>query len=121
MAKEERDIGGRPAIISSPEEFDTLVEEYRTLCAEQKIPVTFTGMALHLGFASRQSFYDYQKRDGYSDSVKRARALVEEQYERRLSGSNVAGAIFALKNHGWSDKQEVEYGGTPTIVVRRDG
>ena len=98
--------GGRPPIIASSEEFDTLVEEYRTLCTEQKIPVTFTGMALHLGFASRRSFYDYEKREGFSHSVKRARMLVEAEYERRLHGNNVAGAIFALKNHGWSDRQE---------------
>lgn len=98
--------GGRPPIIASPEEFDRLVEEHRELCAEQKIPVTFTGMALHLGFSSRRSFYDYQKRDGFSHSVKRARLLVEAEYESRLHGSNVAGAIFALKNMGWSDRQE---------------
>ena len=33
---------------------------------------------------------------------------MEERYEQQLSGNNVAGSIFALKNHGWSDKQEVE-------------
>ena len=46
---------GRPRVVETPEEFDALVEEYRALCAENEAPVTFTGMARHLGFASRQS------------------------------------------------------------------
>ena len=53
-----------------------------------------------------EEFYDYEKREGFSHSVKRARMLVEAEYERRLHGNNVGGAIFALKNHGWSDRQE---------------
>ena len=99
-------------MIASPAEFEVLVEEYRTLCAEQDVPVTFAGMASHLGFASRQSLYDYEKREGFSYPVKRARLLVEAEYERRLWGSNVAGAIFALKNHGWSDKHELRHSGS---------
>lgn len=109
--------GGRPPIIASPGEFDALVESYRTLCAEKEIPVTFTGMALHLGFASRRSLYDYEKRDGFSRSVKRARLLVEAAYEARLSLPAAGGAIFALKNLGWSDKQELGPVETMTIVV----
>ena len=104
-------------MIASPEEFEALVEQYRALCTEQKVPVTFAGMASHLGFASRQSLYDYEKREGFSYSVKRARLLVEAEYERRLSGSNVAGAIFALKNHGWSDKHELRHSGDRQIKV----
>ncbi len=97
---------GRPRIVQTPEEFDALVEEYEALCQENECPVTFTGMAIHLGFASRRSFYDYEKTEGFSHSVKRARLLVEAEYESRLHGPNVAGAIFALKNHGWSDKPQ---------------
>jgi len=102
---------GRPRIVDTPEAFDAKVDEYHALCAEAKVPVTFTGMAIHLGFADRQSFYDYQKQPEFSCSVKRARALVEMSYERRLSSSNPVGAIFALKNHGWTDKQRVEHTG----------
>ena len=76
-----------------------------------------------IGFASRQSLYDYGKREGVSYPVKRARLLVEAEYERRLSGNNVAGAIFALKNHGWSDKHELRHsgdeGGPVEMVVTR--
>lgn len=98
---------GRPRIVASPEEFDQKVDEYRDLCRAKEEPVTFTGMALHLGFCDRRSLYDYENYDGFSRSVKRARALVEWEYEKRLAGNNVAGAIFALKNHGWSDLQQI--------------
>ena len=79
MAENGKDKRGRgqPPIIESPEKFDRLVDEYRVQCREEKVPITFTGMALHLGFASRQSFYDYGKKSEYSYSVKRARLLVE--------------------------------------------
>ena len=97
---------GRPRIVETPEEFDRLVEEYRALCTENEIPVTFSGMARHLGFVSRQSLYDYEKREGFSYPVKRAQLMVEHEYEKRLHGNNVAGAIFALKNHGWSDRHD---------------
>lgn len=109
---------GRPRIIDSPEEFDRLVDEYVAKCREEDEPVTFTGMALHLGFVARQSLYDYQGYDGFSDSVRRARSLVEAEYEKRLAGNNVAGSIFALKNHGWSDRQELEHSGNVPAEVR---
>ena len=98
-------------MIASPEEFDRLVDEYHELCVKDKVAVTFAGMALHLGFSSRRSLYQYEKREGFLHSVKRARLMVEAEYERRLWGTNVAGAIFALKNHGWSDKQELRHSG----------
>lgn len=102
---------GRPRIIETPEEFERLVEEYRLDRKNEERPLTFAGMARHLGFADRRSFYDYAKRDGFSLSVKKAQILIEEQYEENLSGNNVAGSIFALKNHGWSDKQELAHTG----------
>ena len=106
-APQERHRGGRPRIIETPEEFSRLVDEYVQQCRDSKSVVTFTGMALHLGFASRQSFYDYGKREGFSYSVSRARLLVEAEYERRLYGKSPQGAIFALKNYGWSDRLDV--------------
>ncbi len=98
---------GRPRIVETPEEFDRLVAEYIAQRAAAKRPLTYSGMAHHLGFSDRQSLYDYERLEGFSGTVKRARLLIDDEYECRLSGNNVAGSIFALKNHGWSDKQEV--------------
>lgn len=118
-------LGGRPRLYATPEEFDERVEAYHQYCKQENEPVTWTGLALFLGFSSRQSIDEYQKYDGFSDSVKRAKALVEWHYELRLCGDKPTGAIFALKNFGWKDKQEIDHSSsdgsmTPVTVVFSD-
>jgi hypothetical protein len=102
---------GRPRKISSPEEFDAKVDAYVQACRAEQEPVTWTGMALALGFTSRQAIDEYGRYPGFSDSVKRAKTLVERAYEERLHGPAAAGAIFALKNMGWSDARQLEFRG----------
>ena len=70
--------------------------------------LSITGLALHLGFASRQSFYDYEEKPEFAYTIKRARTLIENEYEFMLQKGNTAGAIFALKNFGWDDKRVIE-------------
>ena len=101
--------GGRPRLYNSPEDFDAKVLEYHQYCKAEQEPVTWTGLALYLGFSSRQSIDEYAKYDGFSDSVKKAKTLVEWEYEKRLIQGQPAGPIFALKNMGWSDKQEIDH------------
>lgn len=98
---------GRPRIITSPEEMDRLAEEYLTKCREDGEPVTLTGMILHLGLSSRQSLDRYADRPEFGDSVKRAKLGIEHEYERRLDRDRPAGAIFALKQFGWSDRTDL--------------
>ena len=69
--------------------------------------VTITGLALHLGFESRQSIYDYEKNGQFSYTIKKARLRVENYYELNLLGDHTTGAIFALKNFGWADNQNI--------------
>ena len=115
---------GRPRLIKSPQEFDERVDNYINWCRTQDKPVLLTGMILALGFNSKDTFYSYENYPEFSDSVKRARLLIEMEYEQRLNTFNSAtGPIFALKNFGWSDKQEVDLttGGdkmnqAPTII-----
>ncbi len=95
---------GRPPIWDDPEEFEKAVEAY---FADNKTP-TWTGLALHLGFESRQSLQDYKGKPEFSYSIKKALARIEENYEQGLFSRNPAGAIFALKNFGWKDKQEID-------------
>lgn len=105
------DHRGRPRKIATPEEFDDLVEGYLAKCEADGEPVTLTGALLHLGLYSRTSLLDYEGYEGFSEPVKRLRALVAQEYEKRLHGNSPTGAIFALKNMGWSDKQELEHSG----------
>lgn len=69
---------------------------------------TITGLSYYLGFESRQSFYDYEKKEEFTYTIKRARLFIEQHYEELLQTANIPGAIFALKNFGWTDKQEIE-------------
>lgn len=74
-------------------------------------PPTITGLALHLGFESRQSIYDYEKNGDFSYIIKNARLRVEKGYELALHGDKPTGSIFALKNMGWTDKTQTELTG----------
>jgi hypothetical protein len=98
--------------IETPEEFDALVDEYVSKCVADERMITLTGMILHLGLSSRQSLDRYKTYDGFSDSVKRLKLLVENAYEERLAKNNPTGSIFALKNMGWSDRQELDHSST---------
>lgn len=80
-----------------------------TICDREPESLTITGLCLFLGFDSRMSFDNQAKRgEEFLYIVKRAKMLVENRYEKGLSGNNPTGPIFALKNMGWKDKTEVE-------------
>jgi len=125
--------GGRPALFNSPEELQAKVDayfnggantkEYPTLNGSVKIPIyTISGIAYFLGFTSRQSFYDYENRLEFSDTIKKARLRIEMNYEENLMDKACTGSIFALKNMGWSDKTEIDHNvnipSLPDIVIK---
>ena len=94
----------RPRTLDDIEELETAIEEFFNRDSGK---ITITGLALHLGFESRQSVYDYEKNGLFSYTIKKARLRVENFYEENLMGDHTAGAIFALKNFGWADNQNV--------------
>lgn len=107
---------GKPIAYETPELLDNAVSDYFMNCVENKSKPTISGLAYYLGFESRQSFYDYEKREEYSYTIKRARLRIEQHYEEHLLNPGIAtGAIFALKNFGWRDKSELEHSGRFTI------
>ena len=71
--------------------------------------ITITGLVLFLWFDSRQSFYDYEAKQLFSYTIKKARTFIEQEYEEMLSQGNHTAAIFALKNFGWKDTQTFEW------------
>jgi len=111
---------GQPPVFSKPKDLQKAIQDYFDNVPTREIIVgsdvinapviTITGLCLHLGFASRQSFYDYENRDKFSYTIKRARMMIEHEYEAQLKNGNTTGALFALKNFGWIDKtvQEVD-------------
>lgn len=97
-------MAGRPALFENVSELENAIEAY----FDSVDSPTITGLAYELGFESRQSIYDYEKKgDQFSYTIKRARLRIEIYYEELLATKSVTGAIFALKNFGWADKQEV--------------
>ena len=82
-------------------------EDGKEALREIQIPFTITGLALALG-TSRQTLMNYEKKEQYFDAIKAAKTRVENYAEKRLYASNAAGPIFALKNFGWRDKQEMD-------------
>lgn len=68
----------------------------------------WSGLALHLGFESRKSLWEYGQKPEFSNPVKRALLRIEQHYEDNLLSKNATGAIFALKNFQWTDKQEID-------------
>jgi hypothetical protein len=103
----------RPRIYETAEELQKEVDRYFDSTPQSEIAIS--GLAYHLGFADRQSLYDYEKDDRFSCIIKRARLRVELAYEWRLNSNTCTGAIFALKNMGWRDRQEVESHGSLSI------
>lgn len=110
-------MAGRPLKFQTVEELQTAIDAYFKsvegvfyldkdgvkVCE----PLTITGLALALD-TTRQVLMDYQERDEYTDTIKKAKTRIENYAERRIFTTNPTGAIFALKNYGWKDKQEVD-------------
>ena len=114
--------GGRPPKFETSKQLERMVTEYINDCPDTR-PVTvgfkvvdvpcptISGMAMYLGFVSRQSMYDYENNPKFSYIIKKARIFIESEYEKKLHSNSCTGAIFALKNMGWEDKQKTEHSG----------
>jgi hypothetical protein len=131
---------GRPAKYKTAEQMQELIDKYfkscegtvlrddedeivydkfgRPVIIDQK-PPTICGLALALGFSSRQTLLNYQDKDEFMDTITRAKLKIEEYAEQRLYDKDgVNGAKFNLINNfkGWRDKQEQEVTATNTNI-----
>lgn len=106
---------GRPRKYKTPEEMQARIDDYFVSIEKP----TICGLALALGFVARKSLFDYE---GYGKEffniIKRARLVVEDYYERNLAiNTRATGAIFALKNFDWSDRQDIRIEESPFRLV----
>lgn len=99
---------GRPPIYTDPKELDKKVDEYIELCKSGDQYPAITGMALHLGFSSKESLYVYKKKPEFMDPIKKGLSFIELHHEQSLNKKSCTGHIFALKNMGWADRTEVK-------------
>lgn len=129
----ENNVTGRPPFYKTAEEMQVVIEQYFEKCKGTFLiddttgkyfvdkngmpvvinsrPPTITGLALALGFASRQALLNYQEKDEFNDTITRAKTRVEQYAEERLFDKDGAnGAKFSLSNNfkGWADKQKIE-------------
>ena len=121
--KKKRRVGAPPKY-QSPEDMQRVIDDYFERCAGRLLmdengqpilnkfgapvyvdqhPPTVTGLALALGFSSRQTLLNYQARPAFMDTVTRAKSRCEAYAEERLydrDGSR--GAQFSLEhNFNW--------------------
>jgi hypothetical protein len=107
---------GRPRIYDSVEDMQEAIDKFFQECKDEEIPPTIQGLALALGYNSRQSLLNYE---GYNegeflDTIKKARLKVENaKVIGGMTGKlNPAIVIFDLKNnHDHKDKTEQEITG----------
>lgn len=82
------------------------IDEYFSERLLSEKPPTVSGLAYHLGM-STEAFRNYEEKDEFLATVKRAKQRVEVALEERLNAPSPTGAIFNLKNNfGWKDKSE---------------
>lgn len=108
----------------NPEEMQRVIDDYFDSCAGRlatdedgqpilnkfgepvyldQHPPTVTGLALALGFSSRQTLLNYQARPAFMDTITRAKSRCEAYAEERLYDRDGArGAQFSLEhNFNW--------------------
>ncbi len=101
---------GRPFKFQSVEEMQKLIDAFFADADDKEEPYTITGLALALD-TTRKTLCEYQHDDEFSNTIKKAKARVENYAEKRLFTGQPTGPIFALKNFGWADQQQHELTG----------
>lgn len=121
---------GRPAMFRTPEAMQAKIDEYfsskvgqfplldrdgKQVYTKSGVPLfeeeppTVAGLALFLGFADRQSLYEYKDKPAFTCTVKRAITRIEQYAERGvMTRDKPTGNIFWLKNHGWKAEEETK-------------
>ena len=97
----------KPLKFKTAQELQDKINAYFEECKLKEIPLSITGLALALD-TNRQTLINYQDKDGYENIVDRAKLMIENAYEIRLIVNGRSGDIFALKNFGWTDRQEID-------------
>lgn len=102
-----KDIYARRDKFSGMDELKDRIDTYFDMCDCVGVSVTYTGLMLALGLSDKSQLSSLRYDSDYGDIVKGAISAVEFFYETKLSEGKPVGAIFALKNFGWSDRMDV--------------
>jgi len=117
---------GRPLKYKNVTELEKLIKRYFTEAEASGRPLTISGLALALD-TNRQTLMDYEGRDEFTDTIKKAKLRIENWTEEQLfTSSRTAGVIFTLTNNfGWTNKQRdktdsVSWAGWVDLVKEAD-
>ena len=82
---------------------------------------TILGMCRHLDM-TRETLCNYSKEPEFIDTIKKAKAKIEDYLEHQLHRKDqVTGIIFNLKNNfGWKDKHETEITGKDGGPIKQE-
>jgi len=109
---------GQPPYYETPEELDKAIGKFFTDRSEAGKPPTQAGLALYLGFESRQSLWDYKTRKDFSYVIKKALLMIEDFHEGRLMLSQCTGSIVWLNAWaGYAQKIEQKHTGSFRMVA----
>jgi len=97
---------GRPLKFTSLEELTIKADAYFASMPETEW--TITGLALALD-TSRETLMNYEGKEEFFDTIKKYKEMVHNAYEKDLRRKGRSGDIFALKNFGWKDSQEIDH------------
>jgi len=106
---------GRPLKFTTVKQIEKQIDKYFKECDDEGFPYTITGLALALD-TSRKLLCEYEDKPQFSNTIKKAKTKVENFAEKKLYSPHTIGAIFHLKNFGWSDKVDIDHGGKVEIV-----
>jgi len=106
---------GRPLKFQSVEELQNAIDVYFEVTPKEEW--TITGLALALD-TCRQTLLNYETKDNFLDTIKKAKLRVENGYEIDLKKHGRSGTIFALKNFDWKDQTQTDItsDGKPLIL-----
>lgn len=117
-------MGNKPLKFPNVKDLQVSIDKYFVMCDTKKKPYTITGLCLWLDttrktLSSYENCLEIEWLKGLSDkvkvvyvtSIKRAKLRCENYCEEQLLNPNCSkspiGSIFALKNYGWADRQEI--------------
>lgn len=106
---------GRPLLFKTKQELDDKINIYFQDCIDKNKPLTISGLAVALD-TSRQTLLNYERREEYFDSIKRALSICERFAEERLFSNSPTGAIFNLKNNYGDWNKDKEGGGVQVNI-----
>lgn len=95
----------RPMKWTSVSEIEPLIDKYFMETPKDEWTITWLALALD---TSRNTLCEYEWNDEFSNTIKKAKEMVEHSYEIDLKKKWNTGTIFALKNFDWKDKFETD-------------